>query len=81
MGIREILTDIWCGNLKERNHLESLGTDEMVVLKYSKEYDWSEWEENKLRALADTVAKFRVSENSALLLTGLSKRTLVHGII
>jgi hypothetical protein len=35
------------GNLKERNHLESLGTDEMTVTKYSKEYDWSGWEEKK----------------------------------
>jgi len=61
MGRRQIVTDFWWGNLKNRNHLESLGTDEMILLKYSKEYDWLEWVENKLRALAETVAKFRVS--------------------
>jgi len=55
---REILTDFWRGNLEDRNHMESLGTDEMLVFKYSKEYDWVE---NKLRGPADTVAKFRIS--------------------
>jgi hypothetical protein len=58
MGRREILTDFWWGNPKKINHLESLGTDETIVLKSSKEYDWSKWVENKLRALAGTVADF-----------------------
>jgi hypothetical protein len=61
LGRREILRDFLWGNLKERNHLASLGTDEMIVLKYSKECDWLGWVENKVPALAVTVPKFRVS--------------------
>ena len=30
MGRTEILTDFWGGNLKKRNHLESLGTDDVL---------------------------------------------------
>jgi hypothetical protein len=27
-------TAFWCGNLKERNHLEDLGVDGRIILKY-----------------------------------------------
>jgi hypothetical protein len=32
LGIREIHTDFWLGNLKERDHLKDLGVDVRIIL-------------------------------------------------
>jgi hypothetical protein len=33
-GRREIVTVLWCGNVRERDRLEDLSVDGRVVLKY-----------------------------------------------
>jgi len=33
MGKEELHTGFWCGDLKERDHLEDLGVDERIILK------------------------------------------------
>jgi hypothetical protein len=35
IGRKEVCTQIWWGNLKERDYLEDLGRDYRVILKYS----------------------------------------------
>jgi hypothetical protein len=43
MGKRIMLKRIWCGNLKERGHLEDLRVDRKMILlvKWAlKEYNW-----------------------------------------
>jgi hypothetical protein len=43
-GRREIRTGFWWGNPKEGDHLESLGIDGRIILKYVlKEYGWEVW--------------------------------------
>jgi hypothetical protein len=32
MGRGEVHTGFWCGDLKERNHLEDLGVDGRIIL-------------------------------------------------
>jgi hypothetical protein len=32
-GRGELLTGFWCGNLREREHLEDLGADGRIILK------------------------------------------------
>jgi hypothetical protein len=34
VGKEKVNTEFWWGNLTERNHLEDLGIDERVILKY-----------------------------------------------
>jgi len=50
-------TGFWCGNLKERNHLENLGEDGRIILRYLKgtirngvERIHMVWKSGKLRA-------------------------------
>jgi hypothetical protein len=55
-------TGFWCGNLKERDSLENLGVDGMLILKHLKEKGWNgiNWIDlaqvrDKWRALMNTV--------------------------
>jgi len=43
-GRREMHTGFWWGNLKERYHLEDLGIDRRIILKWIlNKLDWRVW--------------------------------------
>jgi len=40
---KEIHTGFWCGNIKEREHLNDLGVDGTMIQGILNEYDGREW--------------------------------------
>jgi hypothetical protein len=63
-----MLTEIWCGNLEDRDHLEDIGVHGRVILKRIKEMDWLgvDWinlseDRDKCRAVVYTVMNLRAS--------------------
>jgi hypothetical protein len=43
-GTAEVYTGFWCGNLKERDHLEDPGRDGRIILKWTfREWDVGVW--------------------------------------
>jgi hypothetical protein len=47
-GGGKVHTEFWWGDLKERDHLENLGADERIILKWIvKEYDRRAWDRNQ----------------------------------
>jgi len=68
-GRGEVYTGFWCGNLKEREHLENLGVDWRIILKWIFEVggwggrDWIELAQDRgrWRALLNAVMDLRVA--------------------
>ena len=32
VGVKEVVCRVWCGNLVERNHLDNVGVDGMIIV-------------------------------------------------
>jgi hypothetical protein len=63
----EVHNGYWCGNARERDHLENLGVDRRIILKLIFRLGWESvdciylvQEREKRRAVVNTVMNFRV---------------------
>jgi hypothetical protein len=67
---RDVHTEFWWGNLRERDHLEDLSIDERITLKrifklQDRRVEWIDLakDKNRWRALMNTVMKYRLPQN------------------
>jgi hypothetical protein len=91
-GTGEVHTGFWYGDLKEGEHLEDLGVDRRIILKWILKkcdggMDWIELAQDtdRWRALVNVVMNLPVPQNAGNFLTScgpvsFSRRTLLHGV-
>jgi hypothetical protein len=63
MGERRYCTGFWCGNLRERDHLEDPGVDGRIILRWIfRKWDVGVWtkDKDKWRALVNAIMNPRV---------------------
>ena len=86
-------TEFWCGNLRERDHLEDPGQDSRIILRWIfRQWDMRAWDwidlaqdRNRWRALVNAVMNLRVPQIAVNFLTSckpvsFSRKTLLHGV-
>jgi hypothetical protein len=92
VGGGEVHTGLWLGELRERDHLEDLGVDRTIVLKWIfKQWDggvdWIDMAQDKdrWRGVVNAAVNLRVPQNAGNFLpswgpVSFPRRTLLHGV-